>query len=155
MKATGLILRVVALLLLILLSIMVVSNYSLSATMLQETVENYEEEYDEHKDNEYHDEDDCWRCEDYDDDMKRYEQYATQYILNAVETLLQYAVYCIILFGVGAIVSQIGTTKKPAAPGVTGAVLYAAPTTDFCISCGNKRQGGDRFCAICGTAYKD
>ena len=158
MKKIGYLLCILAIVGFVFLTVADIWEYSINSTRLQEYVDENEENYDDHLDDERddddHDEDDCYACEAYDDNMKEYERYSIQYVIETLSSIMFNMVICGILCGAGAITSKVGAKKKTVLKIDASAVQHFAQPADVCSNCGTKRQPGGHFCPYCGEAYE-
>ncbi len=156
MKTTGTLLRVIAIIAFVALFCGILATYALNVTTLEDYRIEAEEDYEEHEDEfdgRYHDEDDCWECENYEDSKKTFDRQSTQYLLSAMVSFVSYSLFCAILYGVGAIISSMSMPKKGKFQSAPTRVPQSAPPADFCPICGSKRRTDDLFCCACGSAY--
>ena len=172
MKATGNLIRIVAIIVLILLSVAIIGQYALSAESLAESKKDLKERIEEHEDTHASkaEKKDCSQCESYKESQRSYERNGYSIIISAVQTLLIYSVYCFILFGIGVLISKPTATvsapqqPKPAPqtqvvdpqPKITipQPILEPkkeTPTASFCTKCGMKLQADSCFCPSCGA----
>ncbi len=154
--------RIIAIILLVALTAVLIGQYVISAENLAENRKDLKDRIEEHEDTHESRAEmrDCDQCESYKDSEKTYDRNATSLILSAAQTILLYAVYCSILFGIGLIISKPAAVAAPAytpapkpepKPEPIQPVQPQVPTVTYCAKCGAQQQAGNRFCSVCGT----
>ena len=166
MKSSGTVIRIFAIILFVSLVAVLLGNYALSAVEQEDSLDKLKERIEKHEDSHsiWDDTDNCSTCESYQEDLGRYERNQTQLILSVVQYVLIYSVFCVILYGIGEILTKISNTPvqqaTPAQPMIAAPVQPAAvapvqPDVSFCPNCGIQQLPGSRFCAVCGNIVEN
>ena len=146
MKNCGKVMRILSVVILSLMLIGVIINYSFSATELEDARDDLEESIAEHEIEDHdssYDRYNCSECESYREREEDYDRREISLFLSAAQSFLLYMVFCGILYALGEVLSKMGQTKPQEKPGA------------FCTNCGKTRLPGTRFCAYCGKEYEE
>lgn len=138
--------RILSIVILGLLLIGVIINYSFSATELEEARDDLEMSMAEHEIEDHdssYDRYDCSECENYREREADYDRREISLFLSAAQSFLLYMTFCAILYALGELLSGRAEAKPQEKPSA------------FCTNCGKTRLPGTRFCAYCGTKYEE
>ena len=143
MKSHGKFLQRLAIIALVIMSIVIVINYFMSASQLAETREDLEDQNEEHQSSEDCRGLSCTTCESYKEREEDLDRSSLQLFMNVVQSILLYCIFAGVLYGVGEIATRLSAG--------TPAIQASSAPTGFCPHCGSEIAPGTRFCRSCGA----
>ena len=146
MRNCGKAMRILSIVILSVMLVCLLINYSFSVTELDEMQDDLKKSMAEHIANDHDNNYSSYGCSECENNREREEDYERSEIsllLNLTQSLSLYTVFCAILYSLGAILSEKTAAKPQEKP------------SPFCTNCGKARRPGTRFCAYCGTKYEE